>query len=140
MRILWLVMGASLGGIASAAVAKQSEEIIVTAAPARIEIERVLIADNLDVDALGSRIVADSMTRIARGSAPADFWRAYLAHVAAWQRLADFEGRARIAPDDATSLETSAAALANAKRQIETTFDEVERVARRYGARLPFYR
>jgi hypothetical protein len=103
---------------------------------ARTEIERILNADNLDTNRLSPRDVADSIAQIERGRAPQDFWAAYQLHVRAWSRLADAYERAQRQQGESTfadgmeEVETAADA-------IETTFDEVERIARRYGARLP---
>lgn len=140
MRNILLGINALLGLLPPLSAAAQKVDVTVYAAPARFEIERILATDNLDTGALESRVVAEAMVAIARGRAPNDFWSAYQAHVAAWQHFAAVEGRAKIVQDDVTSIDDTAAALASAKRQIETTFDEVERVARRYGARIPFYR
>lgn len=137
MRFSRLVMGALLALLALPAIAAQGDDVVVYASPARFEIERILVADNLDTEALGPRIVANAIAGIARGRAPDDFWRAYQLHVRAWQQLADADDRARNVRDDPTSLEQRAAAVAIAERRIETSFDDVERIARRYGARLP---
>jgi hypothetical protein len=106
----------------SGAAAAQDGDIVVRGDTARKEIERILQADNLDTSRLGAREVAEAMGRIERGRAPDDFWAAYRAHVAAWRRLAESSG----------SLER-----ALAEQAIEASFDEVERIARRYRARLP---
>ena len=137
MRIVRLVIAALLIMMVPSIAAAQNEDVIVRADPARIEIERILVADNLDTGMLGPRAVADTIAGIERGRAPDDFWSAYQAHVQAWQQLANAEDRARIARDDPTSLQDWAADVARAGLQIETTFDEVERIARLYGARLP---
>lgn len=100
----------------------QESDIVVRGDIARKEIERILNADNLDTSSLSAGEVAEAIGRIERGRAPQDFWAAYQAHVAAWNRLADAKG----------SLE---AALA--EQAIETTFDEVERIARLYRALTP---
>jgi hypothetical protein len=99
-----------------------AEDIVVRGDVARKEIERILSADNLDTSRLGAGDVAEAIDGIRRGRAPEDFWTAYRAHVEAWKRLA----AAR------SDLET-----ALAEQAIEATFDEVERIARAYGAILP---
>ncbi|HEX8578102.1 MAG TPA: hypothetical protein VF655_00735 [Allosphingosinicella sp.] len=110
----------------------QEPEIVVRGDVARSEIERIVEADNLDTSKLSPREVADAITLIPRRRAPADFWVAYLAHVEAWRRLAEATGAARRnrAADDFE-------AVAAAEDAVDTTFDEVERIARGYGARLP---
>jgi hypothetical protein len=99
---------------------------------ARSEIERILDADNVDTSALEPREVAEAIAGIRRGRAPDDFWLAYRAHVDAWGRLAD----ALDAAHTSRGLK-DIEAIGAAEEAIETTFDEVERIARRYGARLP---
>ena len=122
MRWVRLAALALLAVPLPAAVAAQDAEIVVRGDVARIEIERILEADNVDTSRLSAREVADAMAGIGRGRVPEDFWAAYQAHVAAWNRLAGA----------AASLER-----ALAEQAIESSFDEVERIARRYGARLP---
>jgi ubiquinone biosynthesis protein UbiJ len=107
----------------------QAPEIVVRGDIARVEIERILGADNVDTFKLRPREVADLIAQIPRRRAPQDFWSAYRAHVQAWQRLADATETARHG-----SVSTDIEAVAEA---IDTTFDEVERIARRYGAQLP---
>jgi hypothetical protein len=102
--------------------AAQGPDIVVRGDVARTEIERILAADNVDTSQLSAGEVAEAMSGIERGRAPDDFWRAYQAHVAAWKRLAEAS----------ESLEQ-----ALAEQAIEASFDEVERIARRYRARLP---
>jgi hypothetical protein len=105
-------------------------------ATARTEIERVLTADNLDTARLSPRDVADAIARIERGRAPEDFWSAYQLHVRAWSRLADAFERAQRQQGESTFVE-GMEEVETAADAIESTFDEVERIARRYGARLP---
>jgi hypothetical protein len=103
-------------------VAAQGSDIVVRGDVARKEIERILDADNVDTSQLDAREVAEAIGSIERGRAPDDFWAAYQAHVTAWNRLAEASG----------SLEQTLA-----EQGIEASFDEVERIARLYGARLP---
>jgi hypothetical protein len=115
------------------AAAAQGTDIVVLGDSRKVEIERILDADNIDTARLPAREVADMMVRIVRGRAPEDFWLAYRAHVTAWQRLAQAEsGRRRIA-DGVDGDE----AVIRAEQAVERSFDEVERLARRYGARVP---
>jgi hypothetical protein len=115
----------------------QSEEVVVRASAARPAIERILNADNLDLDRLSMREVADTMDQIPRGRAPLDFWLAYRAHVRAWQDYADARDRGRGASPTDIDRTPDGTAVSDARRRINTTFDEVEEIARRYGARLP---
>jgi hypothetical protein len=112
--------------------AAQQPEIVVQGGIERREIERILRADNVDTSRLGEREVADIVGRVPRGRAPLDFWLAYRAHALAWERLADAVDEARLDPG-----RLQAEKVANAEASIEATFDEVERIARAYGARLP---
>jgi len=114
----------------------QDSDIVVRGDTARTEIERILNADNLDTARLSPREVADQVARIERGRAPEDFWSAYQLHVRAWARFADSIDRAQRAQGESTFGEGMEEVEA-AERAIGTTFDEVERIARRYGARLP---
>lgn len=105
---------------------------------ARSEIERILEADNLDTAALRTSEVLAAMRRIPRGRAPDDFWSAYQAHLRAWERFEAAEARAEaLASGKQDGLEEAVAQVVQADRDINSTFDEVERIARRYGARLP---
>jgi hypothetical protein len=122
MKLAWLGALLLMAFQAPAAFAAQGADIVVQGDVGRIEIERILDADNVDTSRLSDREVAEAMGGIDRGRAPDDFWAAYRAHVEAWNRLA----RAN------ESLER-----ALAEQAIETSFDEVERIARRYRARLP---
>ena len=77
------------------------------------------------------------MAVIPRGVAPPDFWQAYQAHVRAWQDYADARQRGRAkSPTDISAL-ADGAAVAEARRRINSTFDQVVAIARRYGARMP---
>jgi hypothetical protein len=125
---IWFAGLAALPAIASAAPQPPSthdDEIVVRGSVARAEIERILGADNLDTVARPPRDVADTMARIPRGRAPADFWRSYERHLDAWEHFA----QASDSPDDWERIA--------AERALNTTFDEVERIARRYGAHMP---
>ena len=111
------------------------QEIVVRGESARREIERILREDNLTSSQPSPREVADTMAVISRGSAPQDFWTAYQTHVLAWQRYAEaVEQTPRVQNESSFGDEGQAA---EAQQAIESTFVEVERIARRYGARLP---
>ncbi|HEX8639646.1 MAG TPA: hypothetical protein VF704_00675 [Allosphingosinicella sp.] len=103
---------------------------------ARSEIERILEADNLDSDRLGPSEVVEIIAGIDRGGAPQDFWQAYQAHVQAWRRLADIFDRISRQQGESTFVEGEEELVA-AEEAVNTTFEEVERIARQYGARLP---
>ena len=143
MRILRSIVPALLAllvaGSAGAAVAAQQQTGQARGTVAeRQEIERILQADNLDTGRLTSRQVATTIRGIRRGSAPEDFWTAYQAHVRAWERAADAEERAvGLMADKRPDLERAVADYLEAEEAIETTFTEVERIARSYGATLP---
>ena len=119
------------------AVAAQQGDIVVRGDVARTEIERILRADNVDTSRLGAREVAEAIAAIERGRAPDDFWAAYQAHVRAWEQLADAEEKG--AKDFETGF-GGTGEVAKAARAIDFTFDQVERIARDYGARLPIPR
>jgi hypothetical protein len=120
---MWL---AGLAVVAPApSAAAQGEDIVVQVSVFRAEIERILRSDNLDTLGRPGQ-VADIMARIPRGRAPADFWQAYQRHVDAWQRFA--EAAEAGADEDELIAE---------ERKLNATFDDVERIARRYGARMP---
>jgi hypothetical protein len=131
-RLWLLVVAAALNPSATVA-----DEVVVTASAARPAIERILFADNLDLDRLSSREVADTMATITRGSAPLEFWLAYQAHVRAWQDYADAKDRSRVLSATDIDRVPDGAAIADARSRINSTFDKVEEIARRYGARLP---
>ena len=136
MHSMWLAMFAIIGTPAGAAA--QSDEIVVTANLASVEIERILRLDNLDTGWLSPRDVAETMDRIARGRAPQDFWLAYRTHVEAWIRLADATERARSMLGQPLPMdEDKGPPLAHAELAIDVTFDEVERIAKSYGAKMP---
>jgi hypothetical protein len=121
---------------AAAPAPAQEPDAAVPREAARSEIERILQADNLDTDQLSPRDVADTIAGIARGRAPEDFWTAYQAHVRAWERFAQVWDRTAAQRGESTFIENEEELL-EAEQAIGTTFDEVERIARRYGARLP---
>lgn len=102
----------------------------------RREIERILAADNLDTGRLSPGEVVATIRAIPRGRAPGDFWTAYQEHVRAWERFAAIEERVRDL-GEGKEREAAIMALFEADREINTTFDEVERIARSYGAELP---
>jgi hypothetical protein len=121
---MWL---AALAVAAPAApTATQGQDIVVQVSVFRAEIERILRSDNLDTLASRPRQVADIMARIPSGRAPADFWQAYQRHVDAWRRFAE-----------ATESGADQDELIAEERKLNSTFDDVERIARRYGARMP---
>lgn len=122
VRLIALALVALPSLSVSGAVAAQDSDIVVRGDVARKEIERILRADNLDTSRLAAREIAEAISGIERGRAPDDFWAAYQDHVAAWKRLAEASGRAE---------------QALAEQGIEASFDEVERIAGLYGARLP---
>jgi hypothetical protein len=115
-----------------AGVAAQESDIVVSGGVYRQEIERILSADNVDTSQLPERRVAEIMVGIERGRAPDDFWAAYSDHVDAWVLLANAIARARREPNVNT-----AEAVDKAEQAIIITFDRVERIARRYRARMP---
>jgi len=134
MRILLLAI-AALAAPASAAIA-QDQEVVVRAETPRAEIERILDADNLDTTRLTPRDVAEIMAGIERGRAPEDFWTAYQLHVLAWVNLANVVDSVRQGGAESAFVD-GLNELAAAQAAIGTTFDEVERIARLYHARLP---
>ena len=131
------IVAISLGLLAPATATAQSESKASTRSAVSIEIERILMADNVDVSSLSSRGVADAIAQVARGDAPHDFWRAYRAHVLAWQRLADIEERAQSVPPGFAAMANFAAELDQANREVEASFQKVTRIAEEHGARLP---
>ena len=133
MRFIRLALLA-LALSAPAAVTAQEPDIVVKGSVQRAEIERILAADNVDTSRLSESEVADIVGQVERGRAPQDFWLAYRAHVRAWERLADAAEKAR--GDQGESF-FEAEELVKAQQAIDATFDEVERIARSYGARLP---
>ena len=139
MRILSLI-GFALLALAGATAAAQPSGQAVTRGDAatRTEIERILNADNVDVSQLTPRQVADSIRAIPRGRAPDDFWTTYQAHVRAWNRFATAQERAqRLTSAKPRIIEPIVDEMVAAQREVESTFDEVERVARSYGVAMP---
>lgn len=134
MGSLWFLL-AALASFPAPAAAAQNQEIVIRGEIARMEIERILREDNLDSDRLGTDAVVEIMSAIQRGQAPGDFWNAYQAHVRAWQRYAQAETWIR-GQEGATFIDGLDEYEA-AGEAIDSTFDEVVRIARRYGARLP---
>ena len=112
------------------------QEVVVRGETARREIERILREDSLTSSQPTPREVADTMAVISRGSAPQDFWNAYQTHVLAWQRYADAVEQSPQQQQSESTFGMEGEA-GEAQQAIETTFVEVERIARRYGARLP---
>lgn len=137
MRGFWLglltILAASLPAAAASALGSAA---VAQDAIARSEIERILQADNLDTSRMNPREVAETIATIGRGRAPEDFWQAYQAHVRAWRRFAELVERALRQQGESTFIEGEEE-LEAAGRAIDTTFAEVERIARRYGARIP---
>jgi hypothetical protein len=133
MRFVCFALVALLALPLPAPVAAQQSDIVVRGGVQRAEIERILAADNVDTSKLGEREVADLIGRVERGRAPQDFWLAYRAHVRAWERLADVVEKA----GGKGGTRSDAEELVKAEQAIDATFDEVERLARSYGARLP---
>lgn len=145
MRIVRSVLFATLA-LATAPLAAQNretspspqadQEVVVRGETARREIERILREDSLTSTQPTPREVADTMAVITRGSAPQDFWSAYQTHLQAWEHYADaVEQRPQQQQNESNFGEEGEAA--QAQQSIETTFAEVERIARRYGARMP---
>jgi hypothetical protein len=126
MKLVLAVPVLMLAAVAGAAAA-QEPQIVVERSRDRLEIERVLQADNLDLGSMSPREVAEAMARIPRGRAPDEFWARYQGHVRAWQWYAALASTAGVNGHDVVEAE----ALVNA------TFDDVERIALSYGARLP---
>ena len=133
MRMILLALAALL---APASALAQDQEVVVRADTPRAEIERILNADNLDTARLTPREVSGIMSGIERGRAPEDFWTAYQLHVQAWANLADVVDRVQQQQAE-SALAAGLDELAAAETAIGTTFDEVERIARLYHARLP---
>ena len=132
MRFARLAAMVALTLWAPAVAAAQEPDIVVQGGVYRKEIERILAADNVDTSRLSERRVAEIMIGIRRGRAPEDFWAAYSDHVDAWVILANAIARAGREPNV-----SNLAAVDKADAQIDTTFERVERVARRYGAHIP---
>lgn len=120
----------------AAAAAAQQPDIVVNGEVARVEIERILEADNLDADRLSPREVVEIMAGIERGRAPEDFWEAYQMHLRAWRQFADVVD-AILAQQGESAFAEREEELAQAEQAVDATFGVVEALARRYGARLP---
>lgn len=116
--------------------AAQDQEITVQADSHRVAIERILEADNLDTGRMTPREVVETMGGIERGHAPDDFWDAYQVHLRAWERFAGLVEQVQRQYGESTFTE-GMEELAEAENAVNTTFDAVERIARRYGARIP---
>lgn len=112
------------------------QDIVVRGEAARREIERILREDSLTSSQPTPREVAETMATIARGRAPEDFWTAYQTHVQAWQRYAEAVEQAPQQQQNESTFGDEGAA-GEAQTAIQTSFAEVERIARRYGAHLP---
>ena len=112
-------------------------EIVVLRSAAKPAIQRILRADNLDVERLPPRQVADRMEAIPQGAAPRDFWLAYQAHVRAWRAYADATDRSRSANPLKIDTAPDGHGIAVARKLINTTFNDVERVAAHYGVKPP---
>ena len=113
--------------VLAASAAAQEPEIVVEAPLHRTEIERILEADNLDLATMTPREVAETLARIPRGGAPDEFWARYQGHVRAWWSYAALKDDDRVHSHD----------VSEAKDMVNQTFDDVERIAESYGARLP---
>ncbi len=115
----------------------KGEDVIVQSSAARPAIQRILEADNLDIDRLPAGEVAARMREIGRGAAPLEFWAAYQEHVRAWTDYAEARARARGADPLQVPDVPDGRAIAVARRRINATFDLVEAIAKRYGAWPP---
>jgi hypothetical protein len=126
--------------ISAPAFSEPATDVVIQNSAAKPAIERILNADNLDVDRLSPREVAETIAEIPRGRAPGDFWNAYQLHVRAWQDYADARDAARI-PTSPTDIDhrPDGAAIDSARKRINSTFDDVEAIARRYHAHIPAY-
>jgi hypothetical protein len=113
--------------VLAASAAAQEPEIVVEAPLHRTEIERILEADNLDLATMTPREVAETLARIPRGGAPDEFWARYQGPVRAWWSYAALKDDDRVHSHD----------VSEAKDMVNQTFDDVERIAESYGARLP---
>ena len=115
----------------------KGEDLVVQSSAARPAIQRILEADNLDVDRLPADEVAARMQEIRRGVAPVDFWAAYQDHVQAWTDYAAAKARARRSDPLQVDSAPDGRAIAAARQRINATFDVVEAIAKRYGAWPP---
>lgn len=134
MRIVGL-FALALALLAPLPAVAQDGDIVVHGDSSRQEIERILNADNLETERMQPSEVVEAMAAITRGRAPEDFWAAYQAHVQAWQTYAQALERAPRQQVESGFPESPEAE--EAEQGVQTTFAEVERIARRYGARLP---
>ena len=115
----------------------KGEDIVVQSSAASPAIQRILEADNLDVERLSAGEVAARMREIGRGAAPVEFWAAYQEHVRAWTDYAEAKARARRSDPLQVDDAPDGRAIAAARRRINTTFDVVEAIAKRYQAWPP---
>ena len=139
MRILSFIGFALLALAGVPAAAQPTEQGVVRGdAVTRSEIARILAADNVDVGQLSPRQVAASIRAIPRGRAPEDFWTTYQTHVRAWEAMATATERLERLANAKPRLQADAIQdVSEAQAAIESTFDEVERVARSYGVDMP---
>lgn len=139
MRILPLIGFALLALTGVPVAAQPSDQAVIRGnAVTRSEIGRILAADNVDVRGLSPRQVFDKIRAVPRGRAPNEFWTAYQAHVRAWEAAAAATERMERLANAKPILRTDAATdLAEAYEAVESTFNEVERVARGYGVDMP---
>ena len=140
LKLAGVMLTALLAAPAAAQPAQApGDQVIVRGdAVTRMEIERILNADNVDTSQLTPRQVADTIQAIRRGRAPDDFWTAYQAHVRAWATMAAASERLERLANAKASLQADAMAdMTEAQAAIESTFDEVERIAGSYGAAMP---
>jgi Ser/Thr protein kinase RdoA (MazF antagonist) len=115
-------------------------DVVVSRSAAIPAIERILKADNLDVDGLAPQEIAAAMRDIRQGAAPRDFWVAYQAHVRAWSDYAaGLDAAAKRQPGEPPPA-GSEWAVGEARTHINATFDTVERLARTRGATIPLPR
>lgn len=136
MSLVRFAILALLAAVTPALAAAQEQEIVVEAEAHRAAIERILEADNLDTARMTPREVVEAMGGIERGHAPEDFWNAYQAHLRAWERFAGLVEQVQRQYGESTFVE-GMEELAEAEDAVNATFDSVERIARRYGARIP---
>jgi hypothetical protein len=135
---MWTAKLVCLAVLASAppVSAPVAQDVVVAASAAKPAIMRILEADNLDIETLPASEVAERMSEIRQGAAPAEFWIAYQAHVRAWQDYARAKARAQRV--DALSGDTiDGGAIVDARTRINRTFDAVELIAKRFGAWPP---
>lgn len=136
MRLIKLIAAALIMTVSPMTAAVAQDAGTPARTNVRTEIERILNADSESSAQSTPREVAELIATIPQGGAPADFWAAYQGHVLAWAQyavLADSATQQRLE----TAIAENAEELAAAETAIDTTFAEVERIARSYGARLP---